>query len=147
MRAEILERSARTLGTRRARASCAFVAGCASGSESAARWRSASLMASKARQSVLGGFFGSSLNFVILPLFMRFRSSCGYDANDVASQRAGDEEHSAVDQADGVEARLSGGIEIVKLDQVRVQEHLRGCSEAEAVLLPIGSLLGAVPFE
>src|SRR2546423_13570026 len=103
---------------RRARASCAFVAGCASGSESAARWQSASLIASKARQSLLGGFFGSNLNFVIFPLFMRLRSSRGYDADDVASHRVANEEHSAVDQADGVEAQPAVGIAFVKFNQV-----------------------------
>jgi hypothetical protein len=64
-------RKARTVGTRRARASCAPVAGGQSGSDSAARCRSALLIASKARHSVLGGRFGLSLNFVIVPLFMR----------------------------------------------------------------------------
>src|SRR5258708_4934556 len=64
-------RKARTVGTRRARASCAAVAGGQSGSESAARWRSSSLMASKARQSVLGGFFGLSLNFIEAQLIGR----------------------------------------------------------------------------
>src|ERR1700736_5319306 len=75
-------------------------------------------MASKARQSVFGGFLGLSLNLVILPFFMRLRSSCGYDANDVASQRIGDEEHSAVDQTDGVEARLASGVEGISAEPV-----------------------------
>src|SRR5262249_25517439 len=56
--------------------SCAAVAGGQSASESAAWWRSSSLMASKARQSVLGGFLGLSLNLVVLLLFMRLRPSC-----------------------------------------------------------------------
>src|SRR6187200_3350797 len=56
--------------TRRARASCASVAGGQSGSERAAAWRFSSLMASKARQSVFGGLFARSLNFVVLPLAM-----------------------------------------------------------------------------
>ena len=51
------------------------VAGGASGSESAARWRCSSLMASNARQSPLGGFFGLSLNSVIFPFFMRLLSA------------------------------------------------------------------------
>src|SRR4051812_34573659 len=54
-------------------------------------------MASKARQSDFGGFFGLSLNFVILPFFMRLRSSC--HANDVSSHRASDEKHPALDHA------------------------------------------------
>src|SRR5258708_598816 len=140
-------RKARTVGTRRARASCAPVAGGQSGSESAARWRSSSLMASNTRQSVLGGLFGLSLNFVILPFFMRLCPSGGYDANDRPSHRVGDEKHSAFDQADSIEAQLVDRIEIVELDHMRVQEHLRGRSEVDTVLLPAGQLLGAVPFE
>src|SRR6202035_27115 len=42
------------------------------------------LIVSKACQSVFGGFLGLSLNFVILPFFMRLRSSRGYDTNDGA---------------------------------------------------------------
>src|SRR5258708_7762850 len=113
-------RKARTVGTRRARASCAPVAGGQSGSESAARWRSSSLMASNTRQSVLGGLFGLSLNFVILPFFMRLCPSGGYDANDRPSHRVGDEKHSAFDQADSIEAQLVDRIEIVELDHMRV---------------------------
>src|SRR5438132_13568186 len=114
-------RKARTVGTRRARASCAPVAGGQSGSESAARWRSALLMASKARQSVLGGRFGLSLNFVILPFFMRLGPSGGYDANDRPSRRVGDEKHSGIDPADSMEAHFVGRTEIVALDHRRVQ--------------------------
>src|SRR6266571_2271213 len=91
-------RKARTLGTRRARASCASVAGGQSGSEREARCRSSSLIASKRRQSVLGGFFGLSLKFVILPFFIRLCPSGGYDANDLHAHRVGDEEHPALDQ-------------------------------------------------
>src|SRR5687768_16907349 len=104
-------------------------------------------MASKARQSVLGGLFGLSLNLVILPFFMRLRSSCGYDASDVAPHRIGDEEHSAVDETDSAESQLATSIEIIKLDHIGAQEHLRRRSEVDAVLLPVGLLLGAVPFE
>src|ERR1700691_4259327 len=104
-------------------------------------------MASKARQSVFGGFFGLSLNLVILSFFMWVRSSGGYDANDLASHRISDEEHSAVDQSDGVEAQLAGGVEVVELNRVRVQEHFRGRSKVNTVLIPVGQLLGAVPFE
>jgi hypothetical protein len=104
-------------------------------------------MASKARQSVFGGFFALSLNLVILPFFMRLRSAGGYDPNDVASRRMGQEEHSPIDQTDCVEAQLASGIEIIKLDHVGVQEHLRRRSEVDAVLLPVGLLLATVPFE
>src|SRR5579863_4061948 len=104
-------------------------------------------MASKARQSVLGGLFGLSLNLVILPFFMRLRSSCGYDASDIAPHRVGDEEHSPVDQTDRVEAQLAGGIEIIKLDHIGVEEHLRRRSEVDAMLFSVGLFLGAVPFE
>jgi nitrogen fixation-related uncharacterized protein len=82
-------------------------------------------MASKARQSVFGGFFGLSLNLVILSFFMWLRSSGGYDANDVASHRLDDEEHSAVYQSDGVEAQLASGVEVIELDYVRIQELSR----------------------
>src|ERR1700730_14735046 len=140
-------RNARTVGTGRARASCALVAGDASGSETAARWRSASLMASKACQSVFGSFFGLSLNLVIFPLFMRLRSSCGYDADNLAPHCIGDEEHSAVDQTDGIKAQLATVIEIIKLDHIRIQEHFRRRPEVDTVLLPVGLFLGAVPVE
>jgi hypothetical protein len=76
-------------------------------------------MTSKARQSVLGGLFELSLNLVILPFFMRLRSSCGYDASDLAPHRIGNEKHAPVDQTDRVEAQLAGGIEIIKLDHER----------------------------
>jgi hypothetical protein len=66
----------------------------------------------------LGGLFGLSLNLVILPFFMRLRSSCGYDANDVAPHCIGDEEHSPVDETDRVEAQLASGIDIIKLDHI-----------------------------
>src|ERR1700704_2273778 len=101
-------------------------------------------MASKARQSVLGGLFELSLNLVILPFFMRLRSSCGYDASDLAPHRIGNEKHALVDQTDRVEAQLAGGIEIIKLDHIGVQEHLRRRLEIDAMLLPVGLFLGAV---
>src|SRR5208282_468978 len=104
-------------------------------------------MASKARQSLSGGFFGSSLNLVILPFFMRLRSSGGYDADDVASHRVSDEEHPAVDQTNSIETRLASGVEIIELNHIRVQEHFRRNSEVDAVFLPVGLFLGAVPFE
>jgi len=53
---------------------------------------------------------------------MRLCSSGRYDANDIASHRVSDEDHSAIDQTEGVETQLSGGIEIVKLDHVWIQE-------------------------
>src|ERR1700730_1963823 len=140
-------RKARTVGIRRARASCASVAGGESGSESAAWWRSSSLIASKARQSVFGGFLGLSLNFVILLFFMRLRSSRGYDTNDGAPHRVGDKKHAAVDQADRIETQLVGRIEIVELDHIGIQEHLRGRSKVDAMLPPVGLFLGVVPFE
>jgi len=49
---------------RRAHASWACDAGCASGSDKAAWCRSSSLMESNARQSVFGGCFGRSLYLV-----------------------------------------------------------------------------------
>lgn len=61
-----------------------------------------------------------------ISFFMRLRSSCGDDANDLASHRAGDEEHSAIDQADHVEAQLARRIEIIELDREWIQEHPRG---------------------
>ena len=91
-----------------------------------------SLMASKARQSDFGGFFGLSLNLVILSFFMWLRSSGGYDANDVASHRIGDEKHSAVDQSDGVETQLARGIDVIELEHVRIQEHFRVRSKARS---------------
>src|SRR5882672_5580715 len=104
-------------------------------------------MASNVRQSVFGGLFGLSLYFVILPLFMRFRSSGGNDANDVAPHGVGDEKHAAVDQADHIEPQLTSGIAIIELDDVRVQKHLRRRLEVDAMLLSIGEFLGPIPFE
>jgi hypothetical protein len=69
---------------------------------------------------------------------MRLRSSCGYDPNCLASHRVGDEEHSAVDQTDSVKAQLTSGVEIVKLNHIGIQEHFRGRSEVDALLLPVG---------
>src|SRR6516164_9483430 len=80
-------------------------------------------MASKARQSLLGGLFALSLNLVIFPFFMRLRSSGGYDAHNVAPYRVSDEEHSVVDQTNGIKTQLAGGIEVIELDHVRVQKH------------------------
>jgi hypothetical protein len=76
-------------------------------------------MASKARQSVFGGFLGLSLNLVIFPFFMRLRSSRGYDANDIIPHRVGDEQHPTVNQADRVEAQLVRCTEVVELDHIR----------------------------
>ena len=104
-------------------------------------------MASNARQSVFGGFFALSLNLVVLPFFMRLRSSRGNDPNHVPSHRVADEQHPAVDQTDGAEARLATGIAIVELDHVWVQEHLRGRSKVDTVFLSVGAFLGTVPFE
>jgi hypothetical protein len=90
-------------------------------------------MASKARQSLLGGFFGLSLNLVILPFFMRLRSSDGYDADDLASHRVSDEEHSAVDQANSIETQSASdldatghGGELVDEDGARGRLHVKG---------------------
>jgi hypothetical protein len=71
-------------------------------------------MASKARQSLFGGFFELSLNLVILPFFMRLRSSFGYGPDNIVSHRVGDEEHSAIGQTDSIEAQLAGGVEIIE---------------------------------
>src|SRR5437667_7268230 len=46
-------------------------------------------MASKARQSLFGGFFELSLNLVIFSFFMRLGSSRRNDANDSAPHRVG----------------------------------------------------------
>jgi hypothetical protein len=69
---------------------------------------------------------------------MRFCPSGGYDANDRAPHRAGDEKHSAVDLANSIAAQLVGDIEIIELDHIRVQEHLRGRSEVDTMLLLVG---------
>jgi len=78
---------------------------------------------------------------------MRLRSSGRYDANDVASHRASDEEHSAIDQTDSIETRFASGIAVIELDRIWVQEHSRRGSELDAVVLPVGFFFGAVPFE
>src|ERR1700687_1522032 len=104
-------------------------------------------MASNARQSVFGGFFGLSLKLVIRSFFMRLCPSGGEDANDRPSHRVSDEEHPAVDQPDGVEAKLAVGVAIIELDDVWVEEHLGGGPEVEAMLFPVGLFLGVVPLE
>jgi hypothetical protein len=78
---------------------------------------------------------------------MRLCPSGGNDTNDCPSHRVSDEEHPAVDQADGVEAQLAVGVAVIELDHVRVQEHPGGGPKVEAVLLPVGLLLGVVPLE
>src|SRR5579859_2121699 len=97
-------------------------------------------MASKARQSVLGGLFEPSLNLVILPFFMRLRSSCGYDASDLAPHRVGDEEHSPIDQTDRVEAQLAGGVEIIKLDHIGSRNTFAAVWEPTLRWRPCGRL-------
>jgi len=69
---------------------------------------------------------------------MRLCPSGGYAANDRPSHRVGDEKHSAIDQADSMEAQFVGRTEIVELDHMRVQEHLRGGSEVDTMLRPVG---------
>jgi hypothetical protein len=64
-------------------------------------------MASKARQSVLGGRLGLSLNLVVLPFFMGLGASRRNDTGDVASDRIGDNKRSAVNEADCIEAGLA----------------------------------------
>jgi hypothetical protein len=54
---------------------------------------------------------------------MRLRSSGGYNTNDLAPHRAGDEDHPAVDQANSVETQLASGIAVIELDHIRVQER------------------------
>jgi hypothetical protein len=61
-------------------------------------------MASKARQSVLGGFFGLSLNFVILPFFIRLCCLRRIWCKQPHLSCVGDEEHAAIDDTDGIEA-------------------------------------------
>ena len=77
---------------------------------------------------------------------MRLRSSRGYDTNDGAPHRVGDKKHAAIDQTDSVESQFVGSLKIVELDYVRLQEHLGGCPEVEAVLLPVGLLLFIVVY-
>jgi|GEM_PF-4894322 len=66
-------------------------------------------------------------------------------------------EHSSIDETDSVEAQLATGVEIIKLDHMRIQEHFRGRSEVETAFLPIGCgaalndprprrAVGALPF-
>jgi hypothetical protein len=78
---------------------------------------------------------------------MTLRSSGGYDADNVVSQRVSDKEHPAVDYADSIEAQLAGRFDVIELDQIRVQEHPGGSFEVDAVFLPIGLRFGAVPLE
>ena len=80
-------------------------------------------MASKARQSLFGGFSGSSLNLVILPFFMWLRSSGGYDPDDVASHGVSDKEHPAVDQTNSIETQLASGVQVVELNHIRGQDR------------------------
>src|SRR5262245_45525399 len=143
----MLRRIARTFTTRRARASCSSVAGGQSGSETAAAWRSSSVMASKARQSVFGGRFGSSLNLVVLPFFMGLGASRRNDAGHIASDRIGDNEQPAVDEADRIEAGLARGIAVLEIDDEGIKEHLRGRPEVDAMLLAIVLLLDIVSLE
>src|SRR5437867_407475 len=63
-------------------------------------------MASNARQSVFGGLFARSLNFVVLPFFMRLGSSGRNDADDISAHRVRDDQHATIDEADGVVAKL-----------------------------------------
>jgi len=50
---------------------------------------------------------------------MRLRSSDGYDANDVVPHHVDNEQHSAIDKANGVETKFAGAADIVELDHIR----------------------------
>jgi hypothetical protein len=65
---------------------------------------------------------------------MWLRSSCGYDTNDVTPQRVCDEEHATIDKTNRIEAQLAIGTEIIELNKIGIQEHLRGSSESDTVL-------------
>src|SRR5712692_4795822 len=92
-------------------------------------------MASKARQSLFGGFFELSLNLVIFSFFMRLGSSRRNDANDSTPHGIGDAKHSAVDQADRIETQLLGGTEIIEVDDIGIEERLAAVSKSIPCLL------------
>jgi hypothetical protein len=75
----------------------------------------------------------------VIPSFlMRLRSSRRYDPDRLAPQRARDEEHAIVDEADNVEPLFVCDASVVELNRVRVEKHLGGRTEVNAVLAAIG---------
>src|SRR5467141_983378 len=78
---------------------------------------------------------------------MTFRVAHGVEGAPICLWRLLRIELTAVDQADSVEAQLASGVEVIELDHVRVQEHLRVRPKVDTMLLPVGQLLGAGPFE
>jgi hypothetical protein len=78
---------------------------------------------------------------------MRLRSSGGYDPDGFACDRIGDEKHSPIDQADDIEALFVADLDIIELDRVWIQEHTGCSSKIDAMLAPIGLLLGTIPLE
>jgi hypothetical protein len=78
---------------------------------------------------------------------MRLGSSGRYDADDVASNGVGHKQHSAIDQADGIEAGLAGSIEVIEFERKRVKKHLCGRLEIDAMLPAVCLLFGVIPIE
>src|SRR6266699_2453687 len=101
-------------------------------------------MASKARQSVFGGFFGLSLNFVILPFFMRLRSSCGYDADHVAPHCISDEKSIRPSTRP---IALKRNSPLASRSSHTGPGTLSQPFESRHRVLPIGLFLSAVPLE
>src|SRR5271157_3097480 len=127
------------------RAKRSGVRGCASGSASAAAWRSASVMASKRLQSCL---VGSAVFFMVLSSFMGLCSSGRNDADRFAWHRVGDVEQATLGHADyGVTVFAIILALVEPIEGERVCERLAGCLECHAVVGDIRCGLGVIPLE
>src|SRR5579859_711766 len=104
-------------------------------------------MASKARQSVLGGLFGLSLYFVIFPFLMRLRSSRRDDAHRIAPHCISDKKHAVVDKTNSIETQFAAGMQVVELDHIQIQKDPGRGPEDYAVLPQVDPFFGSVPFE
>src|SRR5271166_1856515 len=134
-----------TSGVRFMCASRSGVRGCASGSASAAAWRSASLIASKRLQSCLVGLV---VVFMVLPSLIGLRAPGRNDTDRLASHRVADKEQATLGHADpgiAVFAVILGFVEPIK--RKRIVEHSARRLERDAVTGEVRRSLDVVPLE
>src|SRR5437870_5810441 len=124
-----------TCGVRFMRLRSSSVSGRASGSLSAAWWRSASVMASKRLQSVLEGLPRSDVVLVVSAFFMWLGSACGDDANGTVTQGVGHVEDPAIDHTNDAVTVFAIVLAIVEtLSGEWILEHPPGGLKAYAVV-------------
>jgi len=78
---------------------------------------------------------------------MRLGSSRRNNPNDSTPLGIGNAKHSTVDQADRFVSQHLGGTEIIEVDDIGIEEHLRGGFEVDPMLDPIGLFFAGIPLE